>query len=375
MNLRKTIISFILFLGLVGIGILVQKKMASLKEPRVAKNKKQNKKRNVLVDYVNYKEHHITIKTQGRVQSIQVIDLSSEVQGKIIKTGLDLKEGATFRKGQLIAQIDDQTAKLRIQSSKSDFIKTVSTILADIKIDYPQSFSQWENYFNALSIEKKLPKLPLAKSPQEKIFIANRNIDKLFYTIQSEEEQLTKYIISAPFNGTIKTVYAQEGSLVNPNSKIVELVNTDKFEIQLPLAEAYANQINIGEKITLQTEDKKKSWNAKIVRKGASINTNTQSINIYAEITENKNELIQGTYLLASIKSSSIPNVMEIPRKAVYNGEVYTFKKDSSLFLIPINVIQNKENTVLFNGLEENSPVVIEALTNVFPNEKVSIRK
>lgn len=66
---------------------------------------------------------------------------------------------------------------------------------------------------------------------------------------------------------------------------------------------------------------------------------------------------------------------MEIPRKAVYNGEVYTFKKDSSLFLIPINVVQNKENTVLFNGLETDSPVVIEALTNVFPNEKVSIRK
>ncbi len=66
---------------------------------------------------------------------------------------------------------------------------------------------------------------------------------------------------------------------------------------------------------------------------------------------------------------------MEINRKAVHNEEVYVISNDSTLSLSPINVVQKKENSVLFNGLEPGQQIVTEPLTNVLPNEKVSIRK
>ncbi len=374
-NIRKIVISFSVLLLLTGTGIYIKKKMAAKKKPPIQRSKSQNGKRNILATTVQYKDHSIDIHSQGRVHSNQIVNLSSEVQGKIITTGIELREGAIFQQGQLLVQVDNSTAKLRLQSAKSDFIRSISSILADLKIDYPQSYPQWQEYFNKLDTEKPLPKLPKIKNSQEKVFIANKNIDKLFYSIKSDEEQLQKYNLYAPFTGVVKTVFAQKGSLVNPNGKIIEMISTEKFEVRLPVAEVYNTHINIGQNITLRTEDNKGSWKAKIVRKGAFINTNTQSIDIYAEIIGSSKGLIEGTYLTTNINSSSISNVMEINRKAVHNEEVYVISNDSTLSLSPINVVQKKENSVLFNGLEPGQQIVTEPLTNVLPNEKVSIRK
>ncbi|MCP4521372.1 MAG: HlyD family efflux transporter periplasmic adaptor subunit [Cytophagales bacterium] len=373
MKIRKLIISFIILLASVfGASIMFKKLKGSKKEHKNHQKNNVSKKRSVETNTISYQDHTINVYAQGRIQAIEVVNISSEVQGKIINTGVSLQQGQTFKKGQLLVSIDNTSAKLRLQSNKSEFLKLVSNSLIDIKVDFPKSFQQWKDYFDKIDIEKKLPSLPLAKSTQEKIFIANKNIYKSFYTIQSEEEQLTKYSVYAPFSGSIKNVLAQKGSLVNPNSRIVEVINTQNFEVALPIPEVYHQYLKIGQKITLETENKEQKLVGRIVRKDAFINTNTQSINVYAKIEATNKQLIEGTYLDAIIPSKEIKEVMEVDRKIVHNNYIYTLGKDSTIQKTIIDIVQRKENSILFRGLDKGTIIITSPLTNVKPNEKVN---
>ena len=96
----------------------------------------------------------------GRVNSSLPLDLITEVSGKILQGSVPLKEGQRFRKGTLLFKVDNTEANLRLQASKSNFLKDIASILPDLKIDYPDSFELWQSYFNSIDVEQELPELP-----------------------------------------------------------------------------------------------------------------------------------------------------------------------------------------------------------------------
>ena len=61
-----------------------------------------------------------SIKGHGRVVSTSSINVSAEVQGKIM-TAISLKKGIHFKKGQPLFALNSSDAKLALKARKSDF--------------------------------------------------------------------------------------------------------------------------------------------------------------------------------------------------------------------------------------------------------------
>ena len=61
-----------------------------------------------------------------------------------------------------------------VQSAKSNFYNSITSIMPDLRLDYPQAFPKWQSYLNNLNIDKSLPALPEMTSEKEKYFINNR---------------------------------------------------------------------------------------------------------------------------------------------------------------------------------------------------------
>lgn len=315
-----------------------------------------------------------SIKGHGRVVSTSSINVSAEVQGKIM-AAISLKKGIHFKKGQPLFALNSSDAKLALKARKSGFLALLTSILPDIKIDFPDRFNTWNKFYKEMKVNEPISRLPNFTSLKEKNFIISRKLLTEYYQIKSDEEQLKKYSVSAPFDGSIIDAFTDVGAIVNPGSPVLSIIRDNTMEIEIPIATEKINQLAIGSAVSL-IDNNHKSFEGKVIRVGDYINQQTQTVPVFVNITSETDGLYNGMYLDANIVGHGFDNVIEIPRKALISAnEVYIIEKDSALTSLKVNVIDYKENTVTVSGIPNNSNVVIESVVNINEGDKVVIRK
>lgn len=370
MEKRKIIIlATTVFIIVLGIGI---KNFFASKKEEPKKMNIPTGERIVKVKPVTYTETRAGIIAFGRVNSAQSVALVAEVGGKLMQGSIVLKEASRFNKGDIIFKIDDREARYNLQSQKSEFLNNVASTLADIKIDFPEELSKWENFLQQIEITKPLPDLPELKSRKEKTFVSNRKLLNQYYSIKSAEERLAKYAFIAPYNGSIAQLNIEEGSIVNPGASIGRIIRTDEMEAEIPIKAESIKWIEKGMPVKLYSENKTMYWEGKVARISDYVDPNTQSINIYVTVQpNNQNKLFEGIYLQAEIESSLLVNTMEIPRKALVNNNQVYVVSNGKLKLKPITIHKVNSNSIIFSGLETGELVVVESLVNVSENMSV----
>jgi len=371
---KKLIVAAVAILILAG-GFGLMRYFASLKEappertPPVSANF-------VKVEPVKYNKIETEIVAYGRVGSSQPIDLIAEVGGRLLPGAVPVKEGQNFRRGQLLFRVFDDEVKLNLQSRKSEFLNILATILPDIKIDFPDSFQNWDQYFQQIDIEKELPQLPKPASSKEKTFLAVRNILRDYYSIKSQEENLRKYFVYAPYNGSFSSVTLEAGTIVRPGSNIARIIRTDQLELEIPVEVKDIKWLEIGKQVNIYTQNEQSEWTGRIVRIGDIVNPNTQSINVYIDInSKSEDPIYDGLYLKAVIPGKSIEAGMEIPRRIIHNENEIFIVEQGELKSRQINIEKVDRDNVIFSGLEEGKVVVLEAPTNASEGMKVEVLK
>ena len=225
-------------------------------------------------------------------------------------------------------------------------------------------------FFNSIKVNSPLPPFPKFATSKEKNFIISRSLLSEYYSIKSDEEQLKKYLITAPFEGSILEAFTDEGAVVNPGNPIVNIIRKGDLEIEIPINPEYLSKIKKGYKVSLTQNNN--IYNGIITRIGGFVNANTQNLSVFAKLTANNNNLLNGMYLEATIKCDGFENVVEIPRKAIYgNNMVYTVNTDSLLIPVKIEVKSMQDNSVLAGGIENATILVIEPVINAKDSMKV----
>ncbi len=320
---------------------------------------------------VEYKDIESLVSGTGRVLSQNSIDIITEVQGKILQGDIPLKKGSNFVKGQRLVHIYDTDAVYAMKSRKSTFLNSIANILPDVKIDYENSYQKWINFFEAIDISKDLPALPEIESNQEKIFLSSRGILSTYYSIKSDEERLKKYSIYAPFTGAIQEVMLEVGSVANPGSRLAKLIKTGELEIEVPIKVADANWVRKGQKAILRSKDGKNIGTGVVKREANFVDPASQSINIYVGVLPGSEILYSGQYLHVEFPGMIIKKAMEIPRNAVFNSNLVYTIEEGFLAKQEVKILKTNEKTVIFNGLEDGTELVVQPLANANANMPV----
>ncbi|MCD4734686.1 MAG: efflux RND transporter periplasmic adaptor subunit [Bacteroidales bacterium] len=375
MNKRKLIINGAIIVVILILAVILMNVMVSSHtDPEMVPS--ETKKIYVKAKKIIYLDVTENIVATGRLASQHDVDVSSEVQGQILVGNVKLKEGQSFKKGDLLIRIFDEEARNNLKAQKSRFLNSIAGILPDIKIDYNTAFDKWLGFFNSIDILKPLPPLPQFDSDKEKIFLASRNILNDYYTIQSSQVRLAKYSIYTPFSGSITHVYLEVGSVANPGSRIAKLIRTDKLELEVPVEVENIYWLKEGTEVLVTTDDSQRSWNGRVVRIADYVDPATQSITVFVELNSSPgNMLYQGQYLQAHFSTEKMENVMELTRSSVFdNNKVYVIQ-EGKLKIEEIDIIRISHNTVYFSGLPDTLYVVAEPLVNVKEGMPVEILK
>lgn len=325
---------------------------------------------------VAYESMPVEMEAYGRVGSSQQLNMVAEVGGRLNQGAINLKEGENFSKGQVLAYINNEEQKLTLQSRKSNYLNLIASVLPDIKIDYPNSFQDWMNYYDNIDLNKELPELPGSMSTKEKAFLATRGILSEYYAIKSLESNLRKYTIYAPYNGSIQTVNTEVGSVVNPGTNIATILRTDRLELKVPMELKDIDYIKMGSQVEIVQEGANaKKWKGKVIRKADFVDANTQSIAIYIEIESPKNDVYDGQYLKAVLAGKEVSEGMAIDRGILRNKNEVFVVQEGRLVTKEINIEKITQNQVIFNGLKPGDMLVVEAPSNASNNMKVEIVK
>jgi len=287
-----------------------------------------------------------------------------------------LQVGQSVRKGQVLFTLGKENFELGLQAQKSNFMREIAMILPDMKIDYSNRYQDWSSYFASLEVEKPLPKLPSYQSEKEKTFLATKGILTSYYNIKAQEATLDKYIVTAPFSGSISEVYLQNGSVAPPNGKVLRLVQNSQLELKVPVDTKDVHWLKVGTEVEVATEDDSQKWIGKIARIGDIVNPATQSLDVYVKIQNGKNPIYAGMYLRAKMEGGTIKDAIEVPRRAVFNdNEIYTVKNDSVLHLQTVQIKKSNKETLIISGINEGEKVVTEPLINAYDEMIVKVLK
>jgi multidrug efflux pump subunit AcrA (membrane-fusion protein) len=346
--------------------------MKNQEEPR--RSMKNENLLSVKVDTVSTRKLHPSVEYEGRISSYETVALAAEVTGRIMKGEVPFKEGENFQKGDLLVKIYKEDAQAAMTSGKSNFLRTLSSILPDLKVDFPNEYKKWKDYFNKIDVHKELPALPQIDSEKEQVFMASQGVLPEYYNLHQQEIRLKKYNLYAPFDGAFQRVNKQVGAIASPGAALATIVRTDKLEVIVPVPPEDARWISPGDKVKL-TGNRGITKNGKVTRVADFLDPSTQSVNIYVEyIPSGPRSFKVGEFVKANFKISRTVSGFKIPREAVMdNEEVYTVK-DNRLRKRSVKVIRKLQDHAVISGLENGTLIVSESLVDVSEGQKVEIR-
>lgn len=331
-------------------------------------------KRFVKAKTVDYSDIVSPLRREGRVVSSSDVMLVSEASGKIEPGNVVLRKGTSFRKGQLLLTIYKDEAELALKARKSQFLTTITTLLPDLKIDYPNNYEVFHQFFNDIDMDEGLPELPEIDNEKLKIFLASRGVLSEYYGIKQDEKRLSRHSLYAPFDGTFTQVNFEVGAYVNTGGQIARMIRTDQLEVEVPVENGQSKWIKVGDEVKVYSSDNETVRKGVVVRKSDFVDPTTQSRSIFVHVYNSRGEeLLAGEYKEVEFPGQEIMQAMALPRNAVFNSNEVFIVVDGQLKKEEIEVLKWNETELIFTGLEEGMKVVAEPLINVKENTPVGI--
>ncbi|MBW1295517.1 efflux RND transporter periplasmic adaptor subunit [Aquimarina litoralis] len=367
----RNIILSIIGLLLIAIAVFAAIKIVDSKtkiKPRAAKVVKT-----VFVDTVKNGTVPITIAANGNLTAKRRLELFSEVQG-VFRGGSKLfKTGQPYQKGQRLIRIDASEYYASVQSAKSNLYNLITSIMPDLRLDYPEIYEKWQNYLTNFDINKVTPELPEATSDKEKYFITGRNIYSTYYNVKNLEQRLSKYTISAPFSGVLTEALVTEGTLIRQGQKLGEFVDTSVYEIEVAIGIEYSDLLKIGETVELSNLDKSKNYKGIVTRINGSVDQATQTITTFIEVKDPS--LKEGMYLEANLNARKAENVIEIDRNLLQQDNRVFVVRDSILDVIDVQPIYFSDKKVILKGVPDGDIILNKPVPGAYAGMLVKVYK
>jgi membrane fusion protein (multidrug efflux system) len=293
------------------------------------------------------------IKVGGTLLAYKDIVLYAEVPGKISK--LYFNEGSYVQQGALLLELNNADIQAQLEKAKS-FRK-----------------------LKQLIFERNKHLLKTGAVSEEEYNLSETEFLSAGADVMLLEAQLEKTRLKAPYSGIIGLSNVQMGSVVNTNTPIASLQQTDKLKLEFEVPEKYATQIKKGSIVQFTASATGGiTHQAKVYAVEPKIDEQTRNLTVRAWCTQN-NGLFAGGFAMVSVGLSSKEDAISIPTQAIVPGlkaqKVFIVKADSVVERVVETGIRGDEKIEIVKGLTPGDSVVVGGIMYMRPGVKVLVSK
>ena len=249
--------------------------------------------------------HYVSF--QGTLETDQNIVMYPEIPALLKK--VKVKEGQRVKKGQVLAVLSDsgmidQLQQLEIQHALAKTTFERQKRLWEQKIGSEMQYLQAETQFK--SLEKSIAQM---------------------------QDQVAKTTITAPFDGIVDHILADEGSSLAPGmTPIVRIINLNQMKVSAAIPEIHLPNIQVNSKVTVEVPVLNERMEAAVNAVGNFINPNNRSFRIEVELPNAKERLKPNMTVQLHINDYNNPTAILVPAKNILEdqaGRSYVYKLEA----------------------------------------------
>lgn len=366
-GMRKYL-KFIVPAGILVLGFVVMNVLLGMREDSPRRTPQQQP-RIVATEVVQLTSVPAVVTAFGRVRSAEPVDLYSEVAGTLMPGDVPFKPAQTVSEGDLLLKIDDRQAALALNSSKSNLLTALAQVLPEIRVDFPQEYQVWQDYFDSISFDEPLAPLPQTDNQKIKLFLSRFNVYQLYFQIRDQEIRLEKHYFRAPFDGSIVSADLRVGSVTRNGTKLGELISLEDLEVEVPVPARDIQWIDYTKPVRLVSDELPGEWMGEIARIGSDVDTRTQAVNVFIQLDpEDQGALLNGVFMQARIPGKVIDSALSIPRRALYEQQYVYLIENGELTRRDVSIARMEtDEVILSGGLNNGDTLVTQVLQGVAP--------
>ena len=339
----------------------------------------------ILVEIGTAQQQQLThvISTRGTVSPRTQTTMVSEVSGQIVNVAENFVRGGFFKKGDMLLTIDPRNYQSALKSAEAE-VAGVKTRLETEQAQASYALQDWQRLKERIR-ETPAPTALALRRPQMNEVLAQ--LASAEARLEKAQEDLSRTVIQAPYDGMILEKRADIGQFINAGSPFADTIAVDFAEVRLPLSLTDLEFIDLPSgpgthlPVVLSTNiaGQEKSWQASVVRSEGVIDTASRAIYVVAQIEDpydlkgtGENTLRIGSFVSALITGRDAGMVFALPRHAVNDGVVWLVDDENKIFPRNVDVIRADEESVYISeGLSNGEIYCITSLDQPLPGMKV----
>jgi RND family efflux transporter MFP subunit len=282
------------------------------------------------------------IRVQGKLDGDQNAAVFAEAPGTVSERFVNV--GQRVVKGQVLAQIDHQQYVSQLEG-----LKTQYNLAADL-------FEKQERLWN-----QKI-------GSEVQYMQAKTNKESLERQIASLEQQIDKFKIKSPIDGTVEEVNIKAGAVVSPDPRqaAFRVVAFKNLKVSAEVSEAYSSRVHLGDRLVIQFPDIARQFESRVDFVSKYINPVNRTFILETAISNGISDLKANMIAIIQINDYHSDNSILVPMNVIQRdlsgSYVYVVKpKDKyyAAFKQPV-VLGNSYNGVaeIIKGLAVNDKIV-----------------
>jgi len=285
-----------------------------------------------------------TVTVNGSLAAYDRVTVGTKVPGRLQTISVDL--GSIVRKGQIIAQLEQQDYKLRVQQAEAALAQArarlgLSPDGADDRVTAEETGTVRQA--KAVLEDSKLKRDRAAKLVQQgitpraeydsvdseyKVALSRyqdaleeiRNRQGLLAQRRSElalaKQQLADTVVYAPMDGVVQEKKSSSGEYLAPGAPVVDIVKMDPLRLRVDVPERDSHNVRMGQSVRVSVEGDPNSYLGYIKRLSPTISEQNRVLSVEADV-RNNGQLRPGAFVKAEIVTNQTNTAITIPSAAL----------------------------------------------------------
>ena len=228
---------------------------------------------------------------------------SAVVKAKVAAelTSLQVREGDSVTQGQTIGQLDTTEFNWKLeQAQQQASAAKAQWQIAQQNLQNNQALVA-QGFISRNALDTTLSNAAAAKA----------NFDAAQAAVELAQKSLKDTRLLAPISGQVSQRLAQTGERVAIDGRIVEIVDLDSLEWQVPLSPQAVTRVRVGQEATLRVEGLDGALQARVARINPAASADTRAVMVYLTVPRHaalKQGLFgQGEILVGQQKGLALP--------------------------------------------------------------------
>ena len=242
-------------------------------------------------DNSNTFEHFIRV--QGKVDGDQNAAVFAEAPGTISSKFADV--GQKVVKGQVLAQIDDKQYRSQMHGLETQY-KFATDLYDKQKRLWDQKIGSEVQYLQSKTNKESLEK-----------------------QISSLKQQVDKFKIKSPIDGTIEECNIKVGGVVSPDPRLAayRVLAFKNLKVSAEVSEAYSAKVKVGDKLIILFPDINKQFETKVDFVSKYINPVNRTFIIETKLLDDFNDLKANMIAIVQINDYHTDNAIQVPMNVI----------------------------------------------------------